>query len=244
MIKPFGRTGGKNYSVKYLLKLIPNNFNTYVELFSGGATLFFKLQKSKIEVINDLDKDIYDIFNALKYDNLNDKIEKLRQPTQTQFDNYKNNTDGFSKLLTIKTSFAGLCKTYNKYRFSGISLKNTRTIKTNFDIYKERLKDTIILNNDFKKVIEEYDNEDVFFYLDPPYTTTLNTKIYKYNSVTPQEIYNALHSIKGKFMLSYNDTNEIRQIFKEFRIEEITTRYSPTSKANIKIVKELIIMNY
>jgi site-specific DNA-adenine methylase len=40
-------------------------------------------------------------------------------------------------------------------------------IKTDFTPYKERLKNTIILNNSFEKVIKKFDSENTFFYLDP-----------------------------------------------------------------------------
>ena len=60
-----------------------------------------------------------------------------------------------------------------------------------------------------------------FFYLDPPYE---ESKDYP-NAVNPIDVYNAVKKIKGKFMLSYNDSPLIRNIFKNYNIQSIITKY-------------------
>lgn len=51
-----------------------------------------------------------------------------------------------------------------------------------------------------------------------------------------------LKNIKGRFMLSINDTPFIRETFKSFKIGEVKTRYT-IEKNNDKVVTELIIAN-
>ena len=53
-------------------------------------------------------------------------------------------------------------------------------------------------------------------------------------------MYNALKNIKGKFMLSYNDSPTIRNIFKNYNIQSIITKYQSPPRE----VVELIITNY
>jgi DNA adenine methylase len=51
-----------------------------------------------------------------------------------------------------------------------------------------------------------------------------------------------LHSLKGKFMVSMNDSPNVRRAFKGFHIGTIQTRY--IMGANFRIVTEAIITNY
>ena len=52
-----------------------------------------------------------------------------------------------------------------------------------------------------------------------------------------------LRTIKGKFILSINDTPETRSLFKGFYIDRVATIYS-SPKVQKKRVTELLISNY
>ena len=52
-----------------------------------------------------------------------------------------------------------------------------------------------------------------------------------------------LARIAGKFILSLNDTPGVRQVFKGFTIEKVTTRYSVNTAAK-GAVGELLISNF
>lgn len=60
----------------------------------------------------------------------------------------------------------------------------------------------------------------------------------------PEEVYDAIKNIKGKFLLSYNDSPKIRDIFKKYDIQTIKTDYQPTKDIKKRTVKELLIKNY
>ena len=53
-----------------------------------------------------------------------------------------------------------------------------------------------------------------------------------------------LASIQGKFMMSINDVPEIRQLFRSFNVEEVSTSYTAAGGNKRKQVGELLIMNY
>ena len=63
----------------------------------------------------------------------------------------------------------------------------------------------------------------------------------------PKDLYKLLQGLKGKFMLSYNDSVNIREIFKEYNIIEIKTNYQSAvinkHSRNMKRI-ELVITNY
>jgi DNA adenine methylase len=245
-MKPFiGRIGGKFFLRKTIIKYIPNNYTTYIEPFVGAGSIFFYLKHNDNikEVINDLDEDLIRVYNALKLEGDIINLKFNRDINVDYFNSIKNKNDELSLLEKYKHSYFSTGKCYSK---SKNSLNQERKSKTDFSIYKPRLQNTIILNKDFKEVVIEYDSENSFFYLDPPYSKTLNIKngYYNNNTITPKDVYDVLKNIKGKFLLSYDNTEEVRDIFKDYKIVEVDTRYSPTSSVNSRKVKELLIMNY
>lgn len=54
---------------------------------------------------------------------------------------------------------------------------------------------------------------------------------------------NRLANIMGKFIMSINDVPEIREMFRNFIIQDVPTKYS-IGKETVKSVAELLIMNY
>jgi DNA adenine methylase len=116
-------------------------------------------------------------------------------------------------------------------------------LKKDLKNYQYKLLKANIINKDFREVIKEYDAEDSFFYLDPPYSKNLKYWNYGLPFITNIELAEALKTIKGKFLMSYDNTEENKQVFKDFNIEVIETLYAVKSKGN-KVVSEIIISNF
>lgn len=55
---------------------------------------------------------------------------------------------------------------------------------------------------------------------------------------------NALEKIQGKFILSYNDCPEIRELYQGYRIIESDRNDNLASKTKARRYRELIIKNY
>ena len=112
----------------------------------------------------------------------------------------------------------------------------------------ERLADTVIENKDFEKLINQYDRSASFFYCDPPYYAT--EKYYSnvgFGTQDHERLSEVLLNIKGKFLLSYNDCDEIRNLYNKSgiyireveRLNNIKQRYDGGCK-----YAELLISNY
>ena len=94
-----------------------------------------------------------------------------------------------------------------------------------FDILWEanrRLKDTVIENQDFEILIRHYDRPDAFFYCDPPYYETEGHYEVVFKKEDHVRLRDTLAGIEGKFMVSYNDCEYIRELYKDYRIEAVT----------------------
>lgn len=244
-----GRVGGKSKLSKYINSKIPSH-KIYIEPFVGGGAVFFKKEPSEVEVVNDLDTDVYNIYKDMKavgeqminkdFTPSKDKFERLKK--QNKFNSkterlYRNLYLSIFSFRQDRNNYIGVKSSQHK-RFNrptnGEKYKNTK--------YKDRLKNVIIKNNDWKTIIKQYDSKNSFFYLDPPYSMAKDNKDYNNNDVSIDELYNTLKNIKGKFLLSYDFNPDIKKIFSGFNKTIVNTQYGTTGNHINK--KEYLISNF
>ena len=83
------RVGGKSKLQKKINSIIPNH-EIYVEPFIGGGSIFLYKSPSKINIINDLDEDIINIWKDV-YDLPVDIYESMKFiPNRELFKSYLN----------------------------------------------------------------------------------------------------------------------------------------------------------
>ena len=114
--------------------------------------------------------------------------------------------------------------------------------------YKERLKSVIIENRDFEDLIKTYDRDSALFYVDPPYVASeryYNRNYTKFNKDDHIRLNAVLKGIKGRFILSYNDCDFIRDLYKGYNIKCVSRQnLLPATAENRAEFKEVIITNY
>ena len=109
----------------------------------------------------------------------------------------------------------------------------------------DRLANTIIENKDFESLIIQYDRPDTFFYLDPPYYETEGHYAVVFSKEDHVRLRDTLSRIQGKFLLSYNDCEFIRELYRDFyiescsRVNNMALRYDSASE-----FPEVLISNY
>jgi len=82
------------------------------------------------------------------------------------------------------------------------------------------------------------------FYLDPPYYQTAGYR-YKVGIEDYQRLAEILAAIEGKFILTINDHEVMRDVFSGFRIDEVEVGYSISRKVEARRkFGELVIRNY
>lgn len=245
----FGRIGNKT---RILNKIIPNfpKHNTYVEPFIGSGSILFNKEKSKKEIINDLDKNLIEGYELLKNSPSKEKLLELavkpngktKEMKIKQIQEFIDSPDNTKEHLLLKKMYMSkntFCNIGSGKIFRDYT--NIDKIK-NIEVYIERLKEVSILNKDYKAVINKYDDKDTFFYLDPPYENSEN--IYKFGNINLEEMKELLKTIKGKFMLSLNDSENIRKIFKDFKINVFNVKRVGGKHVGAKDRNEVLITNY
>lgn len=245
--------GGKRNLVGTILPLIPVH-KTYVEPFFGAGWVYFKKEKSKVEVINDVNSELINFYRVIKkYPNEFCNEFELLPKSKELFDDFvKLDIDGSSEFkrairfyYILMLNFGGR---FNRFTFTprndGIKQINFDKLPVTIQKAHERLKDTYIEKQDYKKLIQKWDKKDTFFFLDPPYLNTTEKDYEEQFSIENYtELYNLLINIEGKFMLTVKDEPFIKDLFKDFNINNENVFYS-VSKEKKREHNELIIMNY
>jgi DNA adenine methylase len=244
-LKPFiGRIGSKTSLIKDIIPIIPSH-KIYVELFVGGGSIFWNKLPAEKSIINDLDKKVIESYKLLKKVPLNSDLTFLDNKSiaeiQKFVDNINENSSVVNKLIA---SFKYSRGTFNSSG-KGKIYQNIKLDKVERDLkeFKQLLKNTTILNQDYIKVIKKYDSPNTFFFLDPPYEESDN--LYNNSTIDYEKMRDLLKTIKGKFLLSINDSKYISNIFKDFFQKKVSvSNVSNSPMLETKNRKELIITNY
>jgi hypothetical protein len=113
--------------------------------------------------------------------------------------------------------------------------------------YKDRLKGVTILNESYEKVFRKYDSNETFFFLDPPYEMSKGLDYAKGSeSFDFEALERACSRLKGKFLITINDSPYIRDLFSDSYIYPyvVEGHHSKESSIGAKDRPELLISNY
>ena len=246
LVSPLCRIGRKKPIQQKVINKSPKDFSIYVEPFVGSGDIFFALNLDPTKVksyINDKDSDVANAFKIMKSNPNIDNIAKFKTMSLEQVRSFvKGSHSGLDRLAQI---IYKLCGTFgskggdNKiYKNSNIEPKLRKIPK-----YAEYLSNTTITSSDYKSLFS-HDSANTFFYLDPPYQAS--KELYKDGVIDYKQMVDRLKKLKGKFLLSINDSAEIREIFKDFRIIGLSVEggSNKNSALGLKTRKELFIKNY
>jgi len=256
--------GGKSKLSKQIVSILPKH-NCFIDLFGGAGWVLLEKPRSvsKVEVYNDLDSSLVNMFNVIKDDIKHEELSKKFEKTLISreiFENLKSlkkeeTSDvewAFRFLYLTKWSFSSRRSSDSSYNF-GYSKKrqpvSTERIVDQIEELYQRLKTTYIENLDYKEVIKKYDSEDSLFFIDPPYIIEdVNTNYYKHNMnkySEHKELKTQIDEIKGKFILTLPNTEFYQYIYKEYNITDSNVYYSSGNISKSEGNRgELIITNF
>jgi DNA adenine methylase len=105
----------------------------------------------------------------------------------------------------------------------------------------ERLAGVVIECLPWQEFLQRYDAPQTLFYLDPPYFGSEDDYGTVFVRADFPTLAAALGRLEGRFILSINDTPEMRATFAAFRIEAVATRYT-VAGGRWSDVGEIIVM--
>lgn len=231
--------GGKRNLAGRIVPMIDADPHTrYAEVFTGMGGIFFRRRRRPgAEFINDWSRDVATLFRILQR-HYPQFLETLRftLTTRTEFERLVATDPETLTDLERAARFLYLQRTAFGGRVAGRTFGvskdrparfNLTTLEPMLEDVHTRLAGVTIERLDFAEFITRYDSPDTFFYLDPPYW---GVEDYYGKALFTRADFERLNTVltplKGRFIMSLNDTPEVRETFKGFTIKAVQTTYS------------------
>lgn len=232
--------GGKRRLGELLARRIElvSDHQVYAEPFVGMGGVFFRRRWApRHEVINDISRDVATLFRILQrhYPQLMETL-KFQITSRREFERLSASNPDTLTDLERSARFLYLQRLGFGGKVSSRSFGVDMVGPSRFDVTKlgpllveihERLAGVVIECLPWAGFIDRYDSAKTLFYLDPPYFGS--EADYGANVFTRADfarLAERLKRIAGRFILSVNDAPEMREIFRHFSIETVSTRYT------------------
>ncbi|MCG9124979.1 DNA adenine methylase [Laribacter hongkongensis] len=226
--------GGKRRLAKHIMpKFRPHT--CYVEPFCGAAALFFMKEPVKVEVINDINGELVNLYRVIKHH----PEEFARQfkwalssrqmfkwmqitPEETLTDIQRAGRFYYLQKLCFGAKLES--QTFGTAATAPPRL-NLLRLEEDISAAHLRLSRACIEHLDWAAVIRKYDRPGTLFYCDPPYWGTEG-----YGVDFPLSEYHRLadlaRGIQGQMIISVNDIPEMREAFAGLAIDAVDITYT------------------
>lgn len=216
-------------------------YMVYCEPFIGAGHVYYAKRPSVREVISDADEKIYILHDGLKrysseltirtFDIDREQYNVMRSepiPTDPQA--------RFVRQWILQAyGRTGQGRSYSTDYENG-----TRNRAKVIPYVSHRLEHTDVRCSDWLDIVKEFDNPNTLFYFDPPYECSKRTAEYTHAEFHLEDMIPILQNMQGKFVLTYNDSEQNRNLLSMFDVRVVSVRY-PLSKT---VKNELLVKNY
>ena len=244
--------GGKRRLADHLIPRFPKH-ECYVEVFAGGAALYFLRPPAAVEVINDINGDLINLYRVVQH-HLEEFVRQFKWAlTSRQVFKWLQDTPP-ETLTDIQRAarFYYLQQNCFGAKIESQSFGTATTSPPGLNLLRLeetlsaahlRLAATFIERLDWKACIDRYDRPHTLFYLDPPYWETEGYGVpFEYAEYVAMAA--RLRTLKGRAIVSLNDHPDIRRAFDGFHIETVDIKYTVGGGGREAARKEVIIFSW
>ncbi|MFN4159609.1 MAG: DNA adenine methylase [Gemmobacter sp.] len=248
--------GGKRNLAKRICAILDQiPCTTYAEPFVGMGGIFLRRRaRPRAEVINDAGLDVANLFRILQrhYPQFLDTLRfqlttraELNRLVDTRPDTLTDLERAARFLYLQRTAFGGKVSGRN----FGVAIDrpgrfNLTTLEPMLEDLHSRLAGVVIECLDFAEFIRRYDSKGTLFYLDPPYwgcEGDYGKELFGRDRF--EDLAGVLRALKGRFIMSLNDVEGVREVFAGFNIEAVKTTYTIAGKGAQTDRAEVLISN-
>jgi len=226
---------------------------SYVEPFVGMGGVFLRRRfRPRLEVANDRNGEIVNLFRVLQrhYPQLME-VMRFQIASRREFERLRHtdpatltDLERAARFLYLqRLAFGGKVDGVFGVSAGGGPRFQLSRLEPLLDAAHERLEGVVFECLDWSELVGRYDDKEALFYLDPPYFGGENDYgkgLFDRDQFA--KMAQQLREIEGAFILSINDTPEIRALFDGFILEECSLTYSISAKGATE-ARELIVSN-
>ena len=252
---PIVYPGGKHYLVEWIVDRFPRKFKIFVDVFGGAANVIANNRVASHEIYNDTNSDMFNFFTVLrdKRDEFFKRVEFLPR-SREMFREYSKKydmrewTDDVDRAIGImyvtKYAHGGYWQRRKQASYNNDFGKKPRCIDVdNVIAFANRMRTVQLEHVDFRKLIDDFDSIETFFYCDPPYVDeSMQLYDHAFTEQDHRDLAALLRGIKGKFLLSYTEHPLIRELYSDCEIETMEIANFAKNTRGRRI--ELFISNY
>ncbi len=248
MARPiFPWPGGKRRLAQRIIAMLPESHTCYVEAFAGGGAVLFEKEPSQVEVLNDINGDVVNLYRVCKH-HLDELVRHLRWSlVSRQMFEWESITDA-STLTDVqraarfyylqRTGFGGKC-TGRTFGYSATRPPGLDITRVGEDLSQAhlRLAKVQIEALPWADCVERYDRPGTVFFLDPPYYQTAGYGV-PFEEAEYDRLAAFMGGLKGRAILTINDHPKMAKLFARFKPQKVAISY--TIGAGAKAARELI----
>lgn len=255
MKTPITYWGGKQRLAAQICDLIPQH-TTYCEPFFGGGAVFFQKEKSKVEIINDLNQFVVNFYiqtktnfpalQSLILSTLHSRRRWRDALVMCEHPHLFSDLDRAWAFYTLTNQgYAGKIGTWGFGTISACSERKVKNARTQFvETIADRLDQVQIECNDALYLLQLRDRPTTFFYLDPPY---FNSNMGHYGGYTAAHFERLLQhcaALQGKFLLSSYPSTILDEYKKKNNWHQVAIDQVVTASTKRKPKVEVLTANY
>jgi DNA adenine methylase len=253
---PLRYPGGKFYALKFILPIlnaVPHQH--FYEPFVGGGSVFFGKEKSQLNSINDLDDDIINLYNIIQcpkafkifHTLFDEEIASPERHTEVKQFNPNNEIEwAFKTYYLNRTSYSGIIKK-PAWGYAVGASSPPENWKVFIQSAHKKLQNVQITQDHFRDCLINIKTKNTLSYIDPPYYKADQKRAYQKSFVLDDhlELADILKRSQFKFVLSYDNCEEIKELYDWAYISKREWFYNTANSAGPrKVGKELIISNF
>lgn len=245
---------GTKWSIANLIIEIMPKHKIYLEPFFGSGAVFFSKSPCNTEIINDLDREVVNLFKCIR-DNPEELARAVyftpysREEYKQSYERCGTNIERARQfLIRANMARAGMQYYSSSWRHAGPVLGATCRQRVVGDWNRipqrileatERLKDAEIENTNALDLIKKYNRHDCLIYVDPPYLLSTRRQRYYNMEMTEDKEHEGLIKVlknhSGPVMLSGYDSELYNDLLSDWTRHEFKTQ-AEQGKNRIEIV--------
>lgn len=252
--------GGKGSNYQWVISHFPEH-HVYVESFGGGASVLLNKPQSRNEIYNDLNCDLFHLFEVLREPRKAKVLrEKLRLTLfhEAEFKRCWREPlpeDQIERarriMIKLRMAFGGAGSRDAMPGFAfgksiNASLAFARKVDDLMEV-TERLRQVTIMSRDARDVIKRFDSAETLHYCDPPYvlSSRKDAKCYRHEMTDQDhiELAELLNSVQGKVVLSGYANDLYTELYKGWRTST-RTQLLQCSRDKTQKREEVLWMNW